>query len=86
MYLARGLTDVGRPQLGDDEEADLATRWVPLADAVRMVFSGEIVNATTAAGLLAAHALVAGPASSCGRPTRPGRTARRGSPSAARLS
>jgi ADP-ribose pyrophosphatase len=60
VYLARGLTDVGRPQLGDDEEADMATRWVSLADAVRMVFSGEIVNATTTAGLLAAHALVSG--------------------------
>jgi 8-oxo-dGDP phosphatase len=60
VYLARGLTDVGRPQLGDDEEADMSLRWLALADAVRMVFSGEIVNATTTAGLLAAHALVSG--------------------------
>jgi ADP-ribose pyrophosphatase len=60
VYLARGLTDVGRPQLGDDEEADMVTRWVPLSEAVRMVFSGAIVNATTVAGLLAAHALVSG--------------------------
>jgi len=60
VYLARGLTDVGRPHLGDDEEADMATRWVSLSAGVRMVFSGEIVNATTAAGVLAAHALVTG--------------------------
>ena len=60
VFLARGLTDVGRPQLGDDEEADMVTRWVPLLEAVRMVFSGAIVNATTVAGLLAAHALVSG--------------------------
>ncbi len=60
VYLARGLTDVGRPQLGDDEEADMVTRWVPLSEAVRMVFSGATVNATTVAGLLAAHALVSG--------------------------
>jgi 8-oxo-dGDP phosphatase len=59
VYLARGLSDVGRPELGDDEEADMATRWVSLSDGVGMVFSGEIVNATTAAGLLAL-ALVAG--------------------------
>ena len=60
VYLARDLTDVGRQQLGDDEEADMATRWVSLMDAVRMVFSGEIVNATTVSGLLAAHVLVSG--------------------------
>jgi 8-oxo-dGDP phosphatase len=60
VYLARGLSEVGRSQLGDDEEADMATRWVSLSDGVRMVFSGEIVNATTAAGLLAVQALVSG--------------------------
>ncbi|MGH3615667.1 MAG: NUDIX domain-containing protein [Pseudonocardia sp.] len=57
VYLARGLTEVGRPELGDDEEADLATRWVTLAVAVRMVFAGTIVNAVTTAAVLAAHAL-----------------------------
>jgi len=34
--------------------------WVSLSDGVRMVFSGGIVNATTAAGVLAAHAMVTG--------------------------
>jgi 8-oxo-dGDP phosphatase len=57
VYLARGLTEVGRPEQADDEEADLATRWVSLPVAVRMVFAGTIVNATTVAGVLAAHAL-----------------------------
>ena len=37
VYLARGITEVGRPELGDDEEADLSTRWVSLPVAVRMV-------------------------------------------------
>ena len=50
VYLARGLAEVGRPELGDDEEADLAARWVSLPVAVRMVLSGTIVNATTVAG------------------------------------
>ena len=53
VYLASGLTQVDRPDLGDDEEADLETRWTPLAEAVAMVLRGEIVNATTVAGVLA---------------------------------
>jgi ADP-ribose pyrophosphatase len=57
VYLASGLTEVDRPDLGDDEEADLEPRWVPLAEAVRMVLSGEIVNATTVAGVLALQAV-----------------------------
>jgi 8-oxo-dGDP phosphatase len=61
VYLARGLTDVGRPDLGaDDEEVDLETHWVPLADAVAMVFDGTIVNASTVAAVLAVHALRSG--------------------------
>jgi 8-oxo-dGDP phosphatase len=57
VYLARGISEVGRPEHTDDEEADLAARWVSLPVAVRMVLSGTIVNATTVAGVLAAHAL-----------------------------
>ena len=52
-FLARGLTEVQRPDLGDDEEADLELRWMPLDDAVAMVLSGEIVNAVTVASILA---------------------------------
>jgi ADP-ribose pyrophosphatase len=62
VFLARGLTDVGRPDLGDDEEADLTTRWVTLSVAVRMVLAGTIVNAATVAAVLAAHALAGAPA------------------------
>jgi ADP-ribose pyrophosphatase len=61
VYLARGLTEVGRPEHADDEEADLAARWVSLPVAVRMALSGTIVNATTVAGVLAAHALAIAP-------------------------
>lgn len=65
VYLARGLRDLGRPP-ADHEEADLSVHWVPMAEAVDRVLSGEVVNATAAAGVLAAHAVIVD-----GRPTRP---------------
>ncbi len=61
VFLARGLTEVGRPDLGDDEEADLTTRWVTLSVAVRMVLAGTIVNGATVAAVLAAHAVAGSP-------------------------
>lgn len=65
VYLARGITDVGRPDLGsDDEENDMSTRWMSLPVAVRMVLAGTIVNAVSVAGILAVQAVGAGP----GRP------------------
>ncbi|ANY08804.1 NUDIX domain-containing protein [Pseudonocardia sp. HH130630-07] len=60
IFLARDLTEKQRPDLGDDEEADLELRWIPLAEAVGMVFTGEIVNAVTCAGLLTARSVLAG--------------------------
>jgi 8-oxo-dGDP phosphatase len=54
VYLATGLTDVGRPE-AHDEEADLTMRWFPLEEAVRMVLSGEIANSLAVSGVLAAH-------------------------------
>lgn len=65
VYLARGLHHVGRPQ-ADHEEADLTVHWVSLRTAVDQVLAGEIVNATAAAGVLAAHAVIVD-----GKPTRP---------------
>jgi 8-oxo-dGTP pyrophosphatase MutT (NUDIX family) len=56
IFLATGLTDVGRPE-AHDEEADMTVQWYPLAEAVRRVFSGEIVNSLAAGGILAAHAV-----------------------------
>ena len=40
VYLATGLTDIGRPD-AHDEEADLTLRWFPLDEAMRMVFSAK---------------------------------------------
>lgn len=58
VFLARELTEVGRTASGaDDEESDLVTRWVSLPVALRMVFTGAIVNATTVSAILALHAL-----------------------------
>lgn len=62
VFLARGLVEIGRPAGPDDEEADLSVVRLPLIDAVRQVLAGEIVNAPTVAGLLAAQAILTGTA------------------------
>jgi ADP-ribose pyrophosphatase len=54
IYLATGITDVGRPD-AHDEEADLEVKWFSLDEARRMVLDGEIVNSLAIAGILAAH-------------------------------
>ncbi|GAA1229800.1 NUDIX domain-containing protein [Prauserella halophila] len=59
VYLARELTPVRREAHGD-EEADLTITTVPLAEAVGMALSGELVNGATVAGVLAAHTVLAG--------------------------
>jgi 8-oxo-dGDP phosphatase len=59
VYLATDLTEIDRPE-GEHEEADLTLRWYPLAEAARMVFSGEVVNAIAVAGVLAAQAVTHG--------------------------
>ncbi|GAB2637300.1 NUDIX hydrolase [Gordonia jinhuaensis] len=52
VFLATGLHEVDRPQ-AHDEEADMTLLWMSLDDAVAAVFSGEIVNASSVAGILA---------------------------------
>jgi 8-oxo-dGDP phosphatase len=59
VFLARGLTQVDRPP-GTDEEAELNVVRLPLAEAVRQVLTGEIVNGPAVAGLLAVHAVLTG--------------------------
>lgn len=65
VFLATGLREVDRPAGHDDEEADLVVVRLPVADAVAQVLAGEIVNAATVGGLLAAQAV------SAGAPVRP---------------
>ena len=55
LYLAEGLHNLDAAERVD-EEADMSIEWVPLDDAVAKVLSGEIVNATSVAGILAAAA------------------------------
>lgn len=59
VYLATGLTQVERPE-AHDEEADMTLRWYPIAEAVRRVFGGEIVNSLAVAGILAAYLVTKG--------------------------
>jgi 8-oxo-dGTP pyrophosphatase MutT (NUDIX family) len=59
VFLARGLSDVDRDVLGD-EEADLVIRKFPLAEAVRMALAGELLNGATVSGVLATHAVLTG--------------------------
>ena len=61
IYLATGLSEVERPE-AHHEEADMTLRWFPIAEAARMVFSGEVVNSIAVAGILAAHAVTEGSA------------------------
>ncbi len=58
VFLATGLTDIGRQGLVEHEEADLRVVRVPLKVAVRAALAGKIVNASTVAGLLAASIAV----------------------------
>jgi 8-oxo-dGDP phosphatase len=59
VYLATGLTQVDRPE-AHDEEADMTLQWYPIDEAVRRVFSGEIVNSLAVAGILAAYTVTKG--------------------------
>jgi ADP-ribose pyrophosphatase len=59
VFLARELSDVDRNVLGE-EEADLVVRKFGLSEAVRMALAGELINAATVAGVLAAQMVVSG--------------------------
>jgi len=59
VYLATGLTQVGRPE-AQDEEADMTMQWVAIAEAAHRVLHGEIVNSIAVGGILAAHAVTNG--------------------------
>lgn len=58
IYLARGLHEIAAAERyvpHGDEEVSMTIEWVPLDRAVEWALSGEIANATAAAGVLAAH-------------------------------
>ncbi len=57
VFRARGLHEIAAAERyvpHGDEEVSMTIHWVPLDLAARQVLSGEICNATAAAGILAA--------------------------------
>jgi ADP-ribose pyrophosphatase len=59
IFLATGLTQVGRPD-SEHEEADLRVVRVPLSVAVEAALAGKIVNVMAVSGILAADAVLRG--------------------------
>lgn len=59
IYLATELREVPEAHRHDrhDEEQEIEVRRLPLADAIKMIFRGEITNGPAVAGLLAADAI-----------------------------
>ena len=57
VYLATGVRESEEEFERTDEEAELLSRWVPLAEAVTVVLEGRITNATTVSALLAVQVL-----------------------------
>lgn len=57
IFLATELREVPPTHRHErrDEEQEIEVRRLPLADAVKMIFQGEITNGPAVAGLLAAH-------------------------------
>ena len=56
IYLARGLRPTAAPHPRQDEEADMATRWVPLDECVDAVLARQVQNPSLVVSVLAAHA------------------------------
>lgn len=58
LFLATGLTEVadGDRFVREAEESDMQVRILPLPEAIDMIMKGEITNAASVAGLLAAAA------------------------------
>jgi ADP-ribose pyrophosphatase len=63
VFLARDLEHVPEAErdfVPEAEEAHLLSAWLPLDEAVRKVFAGDLHNGVTAVGLLAAYAARSG--------------------------
>lgn len=57
VFLARGLTKVGRPDGFElaGEEAHMELRWAPLSELVSAIYAGAVQNPTMVMGTLALH-------------------------------
>jgi ADP-ribose pyrophosphatase len=82
VFLATDLSAAPRDVPFGDEEADLVVHRIELTGALRMVMAGDVVNASSVAGILAAHAVRSGAVSTrpvdAPWPDRPTRLAGRG--------
>jgi len=60
LYLARGLQPVGDDErhVGDGEERDMPTRWVPLSEVRDAVLSGRLHSPLGTMGFLAAASVL----------------------------
>ncbi|HEY9324083.1 MAG TPA: NUDIX hydrolase [Agromyces sp.] len=67
IFLARGLTRVAEAHPREDEEADIRTEWLPLADAVDGILAGRLRNGILIAGVLAAAEKLRQPEAPAGR-------------------
>ncbi|MEO5534869.1 MAG: NUDIX hydrolase [Pseudolysinimonas sp.] len=56
IFQARGLSATETPHDRTDEEAEIVTRWVPLAEVLDAVAAGHITNAILMIAVLTAHA------------------------------
>lgn len=65
LFLAQGLTPVTEAErfLGEAEERDMVTRWVPLARVRASLFSGELHSPLCVMGILAVTRVLDGDAS-----------------------
>lgn len=57
LFLARDVSETTR-DVQEHEELEMTSRWLPLAEAVRRVLSGELENAMACLGVLAADVAV----------------------------
>ena len=55
VFEARGITATAEAFARIDEEAELVTRWVPLAEVVEAALAGRIRNSILLVAVLAAH-------------------------------
>lgn len=62
VFLARDLAAADHERPVGDEEADLVVQRFDIAEAVRMVLAGDVVNSSSAAGIMAAHIVLSGDA------------------------
>lgn len=62
IYLAEGISETAEADqhAREGEEAEIVKTWLPLAEAVQAVLTGQIHNPSAVTGILALHAVRTG--------------------------